>query len=76
MGAVLVQCLFYRFTARNVSFLNRVLKDQNSYLHRGQQYSYRELWTIAADLIPSAVMKCYTQKQSNFISFDSGIGVS
>ncbi|XP_031370701.1 uncharacterized protein LOC102674149 isoform X3 [Apis dorsata] len=32
-----------------------------------QFHSYRELWTIAANLIPSAVMKCYVQKQSKFI---------
>ncbi|XP_076758880.1 CDC like kinase darkener of apricot isoform X5 [Xylocopa sonorina] len=40
-----------------------------------QFHSYEELWTIAANLIPSAVMKCYTQKQFKLISFDSTIGM-
>ncbi|XP_043793944.1 dual specificity protein kinase CLK2 isoform X2 [Apis laboriosa] len=69
MGARLIQCLFYRFIARNTLMLNSVIKGQNNYgyFYHKRQHSYRELWTIAANLIPSAVMKCYVQKQSKFI---------
>lgn len=31
MGARLIQCLFYRFTARNILMLNSVIKSQNNY---------------------------------------------
>ncbi|XP_033175261.1 uncharacterized protein LOC112212333 [Bombus impatiens] len=77
MAAVLVQCLLYRFTTRSTSILNSVLKVQNNrdYLYRGRQHSYRELWTIATNLIPSAMMKCYTQRNSKLIAIDSTIGM-
>ncbi|XP_076678628.1 CDC like kinase darkener of apricot isoform X5 [Andrena cerasifolii] len=77
MGAGIVQCLFYRFTTRTAPVLANALKGQSNYgyLHRGRQQSYRELWTIAANLIPFAAMKCYTHNRSNdkLIAFDSSV---
>lgn len=40
------------------------------------QHSYRELWTIAAKLIPSAVMRCYAQNNSKFVPIDPTTEVS
>ncbi|XP_053976862.1 uncharacterized protein LOC128875366 [Hylaeus volcanicus] len=63
MGAGFVQCLFYRFTTRNVSILSSALRGQGNY--RKRQQSYKELWTYAAELIPSAIMSYCNQTQSN-----------
>ncbi|XP_076173501.1 CDC like kinase darkener of apricot isoform X3 [Ptiloglossa arizonensis] len=65
MGAGFVQCLFYRFTTSSTSVLSSVLKDQSKYLYCKRQQSYKELWTFAADLIPSVTTKYYNQTQSN-----------
>ncbi|XP_043525027.1 uncharacterized protein LOC122536609 isoform X3 [Frieseomelitta varia] len=35
-----------------------------------QLRSYRDLWTIAAKLIPSAVMRCYAQNNSKLVPID------
>ncbi|XP_076650713.1 CDC like kinase darkener of apricot isoform X4 [Halictus rubicundus] len=70
MGAGFVQCLIYRYAARTTSILANVLKGQRNNLTRGSQ-SYKELWTFAADLIPSATMKCHGPAQTKLMTFNS-----
>ncbi|KOX80715.1 hypothetical protein WN51_02003 [Melipona quadrifasciata] len=78
MGVSLVQCLLYRFATRSTSVLNNVSRSQSNHssLYRGRQRSYRELWTIAANLIPSAVMRCYVQNNSKLVPIDPTTEVS
>nr|XP_033322404.1 dual specificity protein kinase CLK2 isoform X2 [Megalopta genalis] len=64
MGAGIVQCLICRYAARTTSVLTNVLKGQRNNLIRGSQ-SCRELWTFAADPIPSATMKCLGPMQTD-----------
>ncbi|XP_076395095.1 uncharacterized protein LOC143265650 [Megachile rotundata] len=72
MGAGLVQCLFYRVTVRSSSVLLSAIKGQNNRgFHRGLKQTYKELWAIVEDLIPSVIMKKYIQKQSKPVSFNS-----
>ncbi|XP_076650712.1 CDC like kinase darkener of apricot isoform X3 [Halictus rubicundus] len=71
MGAGFVQCLIYRYAARTTSILANVLKGQRNNLTRGSQQSYKELWTFAADLIPSATMKCHGPAQTKLMTFNS-----
>ncbi|XP_076301272.1 uncharacterized protein LOC143219215 isoform X2 [Lasioglossum baleicum] len=72
MGAGFVQCLIYRYTVRTTSILTNVLKGRRINLTLGSQQPYKELWTFAADLIPSATMKCYgPAAQTKLMTFNS-----